>query len=140
MPRDADILVIGSGAGGGTFAYACARAGKKVLLLERGQKYPRTDRPHEERAMLIDKKPYDERQVKVNGSPQRLYMGSVLGGGTSLYGAALMRPSVDDFHPGKSYGGRLPLRSWDWPISYEQLEPHYDQAECTLRRLRLGRG
>ena len=41
MPYDADVVVIGSGAGGATFAYGCARAGKRVLLLERGRRYGR---------------------------------------------------------------------------------------------------
>jgi choline dehydrogenase-like flavoprotein len=134
MPYDADVIVVGSGAGGATLAYACARAGKSVLLLERGRPYP--SRPsaepesgHDEQAMLIDKKPYDDRKIDVNGSARRLYMGGVLGGGTALYGAALMRPSRDDFHPGKSYGDRLPRPQWDWPISYEDLEPQYTEAE-----------
>jgi choline dehydrogenase-like flavoprotein len=79
--------------------------------------------------MLIDKKPYDDRAIEVNGSPKRLYMGGVLGGGTALYGAALLRPSPDDFHPGKYYGQRIPRTIWDWPISYEALEPWYTEAE-----------
>src|SRR5262245_19892637 len=116
MAYDFDVIVIGSGAGGGTFAFACARAGKRVLLLERGSRYPAKGQAHDEQAMLIDKRPYDDRPVRVNGLPRRLYMGSVLGGGTSLYGAALMRPSEDDFHPGKHYGRRIPRAIWDWPI------------------------
>lgn len=129
MRYDADVIVVGSGAGGATLAYACARAGKSVLLLERGQRYPLPLPGHDERAMLIDKKPYDDRKIDVNGSARQLYMGGVLGGGTALYGAALMRPSRDDFHPGRSYGDRLPRAQWDWPISYEDLEPHYTEAE-----------
>jgi choline dehydrogenase-like flavoprotein len=129
MAQDCDVLVIGSGAGGATLASACARAGKNVVLLERGRKYVVKDQAHDERAMLIDKEPYDDRIVEVNGEPRRLYMGGVLGGGTSLYGAALLRPSRDDFHPGKHYGDRLPRALWDWPIGYETLEPFYTQAE-----------
>jgi choline dehydrogenase-like flavoprotein len=56
-------------------------------------------------------------------------MGSGLGGGTALYGAALVRPSAADFHPGKHYGRRLPRAIWDWPISYQDLEPYYTEAE-----------
>ena len=84
---------------------------------------------HDEQAMLIDKKPYDDRKIDVNGLSRQLYMGGVLGGGTALFGAALMRPSQDDFHPGTSYGNRLPRDQWDWPIAYEELEPHYSEAE-----------
>src|SRR5271166_751900 len=119
MPNDWDIIVIGSGAGGGTFAYACARAGKRVLVLERGRKYSLSEPVHDEQAMLIDKQPYEARTVWVNESPLRLYAGGVLGGGTALYGAALLRPSDDDFHPGRCYGDRIPREIWDWPVPYE---------------------
>jgi choline dehydrogenase-like flavoprotein len=129
MPYDADVIVVGSGAGGATLAYACARAGKSVLLLERGRSYPVPGPAHDEQASLIDKIPYDDRRIEVNGSARQLYMGGVLGGGTALYGAALMRPSRDDFHPGKSYGDRLPRPLWDWPVSYQDLEPYYAEAE-----------
>ena len=85
--------------------------------------------PHDEQAMLIDKQPYDDRPIDVNGDNARLYMGGVLGGSTSLYGAALMRPSDDDFHPGRHYGDRLDKSIHDWPIGYEDLAPYYDRAE-----------
>jgi choline dehydrogenase-like flavoprotein len=79
--------------------------------------------------MLIDRVPYDDRRVEVNGAARRLYMGGVLGGGTSLYGAALLRPSTDDFHPGRHYSRRLPRAVWDWPIDYGDLQPYYTAAE-----------
>ena len=129
MLCDYEVIVIGSGAGGGTFAYACARAGKRVLLLERGQNSLPEKPSHDEQATLIDKKPYDDRPVRVNGTERRLYMGGILGGGTSLYGAALMRPSEEDFHPGKHYGTRIPQAIWDWPITYQTLEQYYTEAE-----------
>jgi len=129
MGYDCDVVVIGSGAGGGTFAYGCARQGKDVMLLERGPRPTLTGQGHDERAMLIDKKPYDDRPVQLNGHARRLYMGSGLGGSTSVYGAALMRPSAEDFHPGHHYGHRIPRAIWDWPLSYHDLEPHYGEAE-----------
>ena len=128
MPDDFDVIVIGSGAGGGTFAYACAREGKRTLLIERGRKAKAGQDGHDEQAMLIAKEPYDDRPIAVNGTSRRLYMGGVLGGGTALYGAALMRPSAADFHPGKHYRQRLPpsLGLADRP---EALEPYYSEAE-----------
>src|SRR5262245_44147393 len=93
MHDDSDVIVIGGGAGGATFAYACARAGKSVLLLERGSRPAAEDALHDERTALIEKRPYDDRKVEVNGQPRQLYIGGMLGGGTTLYGAALMRPS-----------------------------------------------
>jgi len=128
MPDDCDVLVVGSGAGGASLAYACARAGKRVLLLERGSPPP-TGAAHDERTTLIAKQPYDDRPVEVNGTARRLYMGGVVGGGTALFGAALLRPGQADFQPGRHYGERIPRAIWDWAIPYEALEPYYDQAE-----------
>ncbi len=106
-----------------------ARAGKSVLLLERGSRSSAEEATLDERVSLIDKKPYDDREIDLNGSASRLFMGGVLGGGSSLYGAALLRPSRDDFHPGKHYGKRIPRAIWDWPITYDALEPYYAEAE-----------
>lgn len=129
MLYDFDVIVVGGGAGGATFAYACARAGKSVLVLERGSRYTSSSPAHDEQAMLIDKRPYDDRKVDVNGAARLLYMGGVLGGGTSIYGGALVRPSEEDFQPGKYYGKRIPRTIWEWPISYADLEPYYTEAE-----------
>ncbi len=129
MEYDCDVIVVGGGAGGATFAYACARAGKSVLVLERGQRYPAGSSTHDEQAMLFDKRPYDDRAVDVNGTSKLLYMAGILGGGTSLYGGALIRPSGQDFQPGKYYGKRIPRAIWDYPISYGDLEPYYTEAE-----------
>jgi len=129
VQNDFDVIVVGGGAGGATFAYACARAGKSVLVLERGNRYTATSPSHDEKAMLIDKRPYDDREVDVNGTAKRLYMGGILGGGTSLYGGALLRPSEQDFQPGRYYGKRIPRAIWDWPICYADLEPYYTEAE-----------
>ncbi|AGA28334.1 FAD-dependent oxidoreductase [Singulisphaera acidiphila] len=129
MLFDFDVIVVGGGAGGATFAYACARAGKSVLVLERGDRQTAGDPSFDEKAVLIDKGPYDDRVIKLNGRPKRLYMGGSLGGGTSVYGGALIRPSEQDFQPGRYYGKRIPRAIWDWPISYGDMEPYYTEAE-----------
>jgi len=126
---DFDVIVVGGGAGGATFAYACARAGKSVLLLERGHPQAAAGAAFDEKAVLIEKGPYDDREVELNGRSRRLYMGGILGGGTSLYGGALIRPSEQDFQPGRYYGKRIPRSIWEWPISYSDLEPFYGEAE-----------
>jgi choline dehydrogenase-like flavoprotein len=129
MSYDDDILVIGSGAGGATLAAACARAGKSVLVLERGPRHAPVGPAHDERATLVERRPYTDLPVEVNGRPRRPYVGGGAGGSTALYGAALVRPSPDDFHPGRHYGPRLPRAIWDWPIGYDDLEPYYREAE-----------
>jgi len=129
VTNDFDVVVVGSGAGGSTLASACAAAGRSTLLIERGPAISHTGTAAGERAMLIDNQPFDARSVCVNGQPRRLYMGGVVGGGTALYGAALVRPSADDFQPGRYYGRRLARAIWDWPVGYETLEPYYTRAE-----------
>jgi choline dehydrogenase-like flavoprotein len=126
---DFDVIVVGGGAGGATFAHACARAGKSVLVLERGERHHYGGPSFDEKAVLIDKGPYDDREIELNGTTKRLYMAGILGGGTSLYGGVLIRPSEQDFQPGRHYGKRIPKAIWDWPISYADLETHYTEAE-----------
>ena len=125
--RRFDVIVIGSGAGGAVLAWKCAMSGKHVLLIERARSLGSL--PRDERSTLVEKLPYDNRTIVLNGKSQRLYIGGTIGGSTSLYGAALLRPSLDDFHPGRYYSHRLPKYRWDWPIDYEELASHYDQAE-----------
>ena len=106
MGYDFDVIVIGSGAAGGTLAADLATAGARVLVLERGPatvNLGNVNLGNDERSVLIDKQPYDSREISINNRAARLYMSGVAGGGTAVYGAALLRPSPDDFHPGKHY-------------------------------------
>ena len=141
MDSDFDIIVIGSGAGGGTLASVCATAGKKVLLVERGQMaatnadaaavQPRS--LDNEFATLIQKQPYDDRSVILNSRPAQLYMGGLSGGGTTVYGGALLRPHPADFSPGRYYAQRIPQEIHEWPVSYESFEPYLKAAERLYR-------
>src|SRR5690348_14063810 len=121
-----DVIVIGSGAGGGTLTHRLAPTGKRVLLLERGDYLPR------ERAN------WDSTEVFVNGKyrapefwldnhgeefpPEVNYY---VGGNTKFYGAALFRLRPQDFGEIQHFGGKSPA----WPIDYQDLEPYYTQAE-----------
>jgi choline dehydrogenase-like flavoprotein len=121
-----DVIIIGTGAGGGTLAYALAPTGKRILLLERGDYVPR------------EKDNWDSRAVNVQGKYQTKEMwrdkaGAALhphtnywvGGNTKFYGAALFRLRREDFGEIKHHGGISPA----WPIRYEDLEPYYTKAE-----------
>ena len=121
MPYDSDVIVVGSGAGGATLAYACAKAGQRVLLVERGREHILEKPDHDEQAMLIDKKPYDDRKIEVNGAEKRLYMGGSLGGGTALFARPCCGPAVTTSIPASTtatafserFGiGRLPTTTW----------------------------
>jgi choline dehydrogenase-like flavoprotein len=121
-----DVIVIGSGAGGGTLAHRLAPSGKRVLLLERGdwlrrepQNWSVSDVFVENRYVSEDTW-YDDR-----GKPFQPQVHYFVGGATKLYGAALYRLREEDFGELGHYDGVSPA----WPIGYDELEPYYTQAE-----------
>src|SRR5213596_2806892 len=123
---DYDVIIIGSGAGGGTLAYALAPTGKRILLLERGDYVRREKENWETRAVNVDGR-YQTREVWRDkaGKPLRPHTNYYVGGNTKFYGAALFRLRKEDFGEIRHYGGISP----SWPIDYEDLEPYYLKAE-----------
>ncbi len=132
MP-DYDVIVVGSGAGAGAAASALADAGVRTLVVERGERLADTRLLQDEQRMLIDRVASDDRPITIDGERVRPLIGGTPGGSTSLYGAALIRPSPEDFVPGRHYGPRVPRAVWDWPFQYEDLAPYYDRAEDLFR-------
>ena len=125
-----DIVIIGSGAGGGTLAYAMANAGKKILILERGQPLPQEPQnwdPHE----VFVKHRYRTKEQwldKTNKlfTPNTNYW---VGGNTTFYGAALMRFKKRDFEAVQHADGVSPA----WPLAYTDYAPYYEKAEKLWR-------
>jgi choline dehydrogenase-like flavoprotein len=121
-----DVIIIGTGAGGGTLAYRLAPSGKRILLLERGAFLPREKQNWDVNAVFLENRYvsqdtwYDHR-----GKPFQPGSHYFVGGATKLYGAALFRMRQEDFGEVKHHDGISPA----WPITYEDLEPYYTQAE-----------
>jgi choline dehydrogenase-like flavoprotein len=126
MQNHYDVIIIGTGAGGGTLAYKLAPSGKKILLLERGGYVPREKANWDTRAVVKDGK-YNTKEVWYDkqGKPLHPHTNYYVGGNTKFYGAALFRLRAEDFGELKHHGGISPA----WPISYDELEPYYTQAE-----------
>jgi choline dehydrogenase-like flavoprotein len=126
MPEHYDIIVIGSGAGGGTLTYALAPTGKRILLLERGGWLPREKENWSSVAVWGDKRYRNSGQwTDQNGkefTPKQHYC---VGGNTKVYGAILFRMRERDFGAVRHVDGISPA----WPISYGDLEPWYAKAE-----------
>lgn len=121
-----DTVVIGSGAGGGTIAYVLAKAGKKVLLIERGDFLPREKENWETKAVFL-KNRYKTKEVWRDKEGKEIHPGThyYVGGNTKVYGAALLRLRNEDFGEIKHSGGISPA----WPLKYEDFQPYYLQAE-----------
>ncbi len=128
MPNEKqfDVIIIGTGAGGGTLAHALAPSGKRILLLERGGYVPREKDNWDPRAVNVDGK-YQTKEVwrDKDGKPLHPHTNYYVGGNTKFYGAALFRLRKEDFGEIRHHGGVSPA----WPISYEDLEPYYTKAE-----------
>jgi choline dehydrogenase-like flavoprotein len=145
-----DVVVIGSGAGGGTVTKVLADLGVSVLLLEAGPMLAMTDLkehmwpynvPHRGAGAKgqaytggstgftysatfggpeIDGEPY----TVAEGSDFSWFRSRILGGRTNHYGRVTLRMSDYDFKPTSTDG-----LGFDWPISYQDLAPYYDKAE-----------
>jgi len=121
-----DVIIIGTGAGGGTLAYRLAPSGKRILLLERGDYVPRERENWDTRAVNLDGR-YQTKEAWKDGEGRDLHPHTNynVGGNTKFYGAALFRLRREDFGEIKHWGGISPA----WPIGYDALEPYYTEAE-----------
>ena len=128
--NDYDVIVIGSGAGGGTLVHQLAPSGKRILLLERGDWLRR-----EPQNWLCGDVFVDGRYISPDtwyysdGSAFQPQVHYFVGGATKLYGAALYRLRKEDFGELQHHDGISPA----WPISYDQMEPYYTKAEQLYR-------
>lgn len=121
-----DVIVIGSGAGGGTLTWALAATGKRILLLERGGWYPRERDNWDSQVVWGDLRYrnaglWTDQTGRTFNPKQHYYVG----GNTKVYGAVLFRMRERDFRTVHHVDGTSP----EWPLTYGDLEPWYTAAE-----------
>lgn len=121
-----DVIIIGTGAGGGTLAHRLAPSGKSILLLERGDFLRREKENWDVEEVFIKNRyvtqdPWHDK----DGHSFQPGVHYFVGGATKMYGAALFRLRKEDFGEVRHHGGISPA----WPLSYQGLEPYYTKAE-----------
>ena len=121
-----DVVIIGSGVGGGCIAHVLAPTGARIVILERGRRMPREDRNWDPEAVYADAAyKSDERWTDGSGRSFRPGQFYYVGGHTKVFGATMFRFRREDFCAMERAGGLSPA----WPIEYDTLEPYYARAE-----------
>ena len=121
-----DVIIIGSGAGGGTMAHALSSSGARLLLLERGDFIPSEDENWSPEAVWKHLRyRTTEHWLDHRGRAFRPYAHYCVGGNTKFWGSVLYRLRPDDFDAVEHADGVSPA----WPIDYRTLEPYYERAE-----------
>ena len=121
-----DVIIIGTGAGGGTLAYRLAASGKRILLLERGSFLPR-EKANWDPMQVFKHERYFNAETWYDKDNQELHpaAGYWVGGNTKLYGGTLFRMREQEFDTVVHKGGISPA----WPLKYQDFEPYYTEAE-----------
>jgi choline dehydrogenase-like flavoprotein len=145
-----DVIIIGTGAGGGVAAGVLAEAGKRVLLLERGGHLIFSQDQHDHLRHQRFSRHGHNAGPDIKGNPRvtvdaqgqtRVIQphedgyqnnAAVVGGGTRVYGAQAWRFLPQDFRMASLYGIPTGSSLADWPISYADLEPYYERAEWEI--------
>ena len=121
-----DVIIIGTGAGGGTLAHNLAATGKRILVLERGDFLPREPENWSAAEVFVNNRYITpDTWIDDKGNAFQPQVHYYVGGATKLYGAALYRLRAEDFGEIRHHDGISPA----WPISYDDIEPYYTQAE-----------
>jgi len=122
---DYDVIIIGSGAGGGTMARALASTGRRILVLERGGTFARDAGNWDPGVVWIEQRYRTKERWLTADAEFQPNMHYGVGGNTKFWGAVLYRLRAEDFESTAHADGESPA----WPIRYEDLAPYYDRAE-----------
>jgi choline dehydrogenase-like flavoprotein len=121
-----DIIIIGTGAGGGTIAQALSATDARILIVERGDFVPQEDENWNPEAVWKNLRyQTTETWLDPRGREFRPYTHYCVGGNTKFWGSVLYRLRREDFQAVEHLDGVSPA----WPIDYDTLAPYYDRAE-----------
>ncbi|MCY1667020.1 FAD-dependent oxidoreductase [Rhizobium sp. SL86] len=123
---DADVIIIGSGMGGATLATQLAPTGRRILIVEKGERLQPSSADRDAEA-IFGRAHFRPKEEWLDGDDRPFNPGNYynVGGNSKFYGAVLLRYRREDFSPLRHMGGTTP----GWPIGYDSLEPWYQKAE-----------
>ncbi|WP_448547465.1 GMC oxidoreductase [Thalassotalea fusca] len=129
-----DVIVVGAGAAGAVFINRFAKAGLKVLALEKGPHYRDHKQDFYESELAISKLLWDNNAYQVSGKAFRgtPNLGKAVGGGTLAWTAVALRFFERDFEFVKNWGDLPGTSVANWPIKYRHLHKYYNQAELDM--------
>ena len=121
-----DIIIVGSGPGGGSVAHRLAPTGKRILMIERGDYLPRARANWDSKHVFVDGA-YQATDTWYGKGGESFQPGLhyYVGGNSKVYGSALFRLREQDFGELRHKDGISPA----WPLGYDAFEPYYCQAE-----------
>ena len=126
MGQSFDVVVIGTGAGGGTLLQSLAPTGAQILVVERGDFIPQEPENWDPAAVWRDRRyRANEQWIDRRGREFQPYTHYCVGGNTKFWGSVLYRLRREDFDEVEHVDGVSPA----WPINYETLAPYYERAE-----------
>ncbi len=132
---DSVVVIIGSGAGGGTLANELCQKGIKVVVLEAGARQSTASFLNDEWKSFVQLAWLDPRTTSGNWRVAKDFAGlpawvcKTVGGTTTHWAGASLRLQAHEFRAKTVYGGIAGANLADWPLTLEELEPWYDKAE-----------
>ena len=135
LDDDSVVVIVGSGAGGGTLADELTQRGVNVVILEAGRHYTQADFENDEWTMF-HKISWLDKRISAGGwhhaetypnLPAWIVKG--VGGSTMHFSGLALRFLPHDFETRTTYGAVAGANVLDWPLSYDELAPYYDIAE-----------
>jgi choline dehydrogenase-like flavoprotein len=122
-----DVIVIGSSMGGATLAAALAPTGRRIVIIERGERLEHSPASRDDVA-IFGRGHFRPAEEWLDGDGRAFSPGNHhnVGCNSKFYGAVLLRYRAEDFSPLRHRGGTTP----GWPIGYDQIEPFYQAAEA----------
>ncbi len=132
-PHSSDYVIVGSGFGGAFLAYHLAKKGKEVLVLERGVWPVRDESSWDENLLLLPTPMYRGHTPILadqnGGAVQELWPEDTVGGLSTMYGCVALRMRAEDFLGAPKEHGSHRDPSTSWPVTYQEYEPYYAEAE-----------